>query len=369
MLLESAIRGGYAVAVIDGFCDSEVNQYASYAERVDLCEAGGLDDLALADAIKHTTERYAKTLKTVVVGSGIDACNKSLEAIERSDLQWLGNGLEWYQPTARIDCELLSDRPLRVADSQAPYLYKSASGSGGVHIYRDDEQRESQGDYYRQSYMPLTAISHLFLANEHQIETIGFSTQWHSQHNMAHPFCFGGAINACYLNESCVTQAEVTARTFGLKGVNNIDYLYDGKQLYFLELNPRPSATITLYDMDYSSGLLHAHIEACQGKGLERGAAVSSKVKAFAIFYAAESVCISADFEWPSNAKDVPAENREGYYFEKNAPICTLYAEADNAATALTELQCNISELQKRIGAISHPMQTEHQPGLDYEIP
>ena len=118
--------------------------------------------------------------------------------------------------------------------------------------------------------------------------------------------------------------------------------------------------------MDYPSGLLHAHIEACQAKGLERSATVSSKVKAFAIFYATESVCISADFEWPSNAKDVPAENREGYRFEKNAPICTLYAEADNAATALTELQCNISELQKCIGAISQP---EHQPGLDYEIP
>ena len=368
VLLESAIRGGYAVAAIDGFCDREVRAHATFAARVGLREGGGLDDRELAAAIEHTTERYAKTLKAVVVGSGIEGCGSALDALERSDLQCLGNEPQRYRFAERSGCEFAADALAAVADCRAPYLYKSLTGSGGVHIYREDECSAAKENYYRQSYMPFGSVSHLFLADGRQIETIGFSTQWHSRHDAAHPFCFGGAVNAHYLDETCIAQAEAAARSFGLKGLNNIDYLYDGAQLYFLELNPRPSATMALYDMDYSCGLLHAHIEACSGKGLERGTKIASATRAFAIFYADRPVCLPSDFEWPSVAKDIPAETPAGYRFEKNAPICTLHADADDVGGVLTELQHDIRELQKCIDAISPPPLSDHQSGTHYEI-
>ena len=353
-LLASAIRGGYSAVVIDGFCDREVRQHAVSATRVALRKEGGLDDGALAEAIIRTSKKYAKTLKTLVVGSGIEGCEASFEAIGQSGMQWQGKQVQYHRHTENQSFKSPSDQIMPMPDNMPPYLYKSAIGSGGVHIYRDDSYQDIKQDYYRQSYLPLTSISHLFLADGNQIETVGFSVQWHSKHDASHPFCYGGAIGAYSLDQSCATQAEVVAKKFDLIGLNNIDYLYGGSRLYFLELNPRPSATMTLYDEDYADGLLHAHIQACEGRGLERRSKVAPVCRTFAIIYTDEAIQLPNDFEWPIEAKNVPMENPAGYYFEKNAPICTLHMKAGDTGKALTDLQNRIRDLQRRIAQTSH---------------
>ena len=357
------MRGNYRAAVIDGFCDREVMQHALAAKRVGLCEAGGLNDSELADAIMQMKKRYAKSLRIIIAASGLEGCEAALKAIRQSNLLWLGNRNECKRFAGRESPNLQSEQVMAMPDNQAPYLYKSVIGNGGVHIYRDDgKQRIKAGDY-RQSYLPLTSVSHLFLAGGNQIETVGFSTQWHSKHDSARPFCYGGAINAHALTKSCIAQAEAVAKTFNLSGLNNIDYLHDGKRLYFLELNSRPSATMTLYDDAYAKGLLHAHIKACEGKGLEQRAKTSPASRTFAIFYAKEAIRLPSDFEWPTEAKDVPMAKPSGYCFQKNAPICTLHAQADNVSAVLSELQSKIRDLQRRISQMAKTI----QPSLDTE--
>jgi len=396
VLLESAQRGGYRAAALDGFCDREVMMAAIDARRVRLRGEGGLDDAALAAAIKDLGRVHAKTLKAVVAGSGMEGCAAAFAAIRQSGLPWCGNAPECFQHAARKAVHksprLHAAAVSTIADRGPPYLYKSANGSGGVHIvparYRgtgepsrqngrghQQDCRPSYRPSYRQSYLSAMSISHLFLAAGKQIQTVGFSTQWHVKHNPARPFCFGGAINAHSLSETAITQAEAVAQELNqklnLKGLNNIDYLYDGSKLYFLELNPRPSATMALYDSDYPGGLLHAHIEACQrntlaesireaskrtGKAVSQAASkeagkTPSPIRAFAILYAARATHLPASFEWPNAAKDVPAENRAGYYFEKNAPLCTLPIEADDTRTALSGVQKMTRELQAQIVA------------------
>ena len=353
-LLASAIRGGYSAVVIDGFCDREVRKHAVSSTRVALRKEGGLDDDALAEAIKQTSKRYAKSLKTLVFGSGIEGCETSLEVIRQSGIKQKGNQHEYRQYSKNKTLERSSGQIMSMPDNTPPYLYKSVVGSGGVHIYRDDDYQDIKPDYYRQSYLPLTGISHLFLADGNQIETVGFSVQWHSKHDARHPFCYGGAISACFLDQSCIAQAEAVAKKFDLIGLNNIDYLYDGSRLYFLELNPRPSATMTLYDEDYADGLLHAHIKACEGKGLVRPSKVASVYRTFAIIYTDKAIKLPNDFEWPIEAKNVPMEDPAGYYFEKNAPICTLHVNADNTVDALTCLQNRVRDLQTRIAQTSY---------------
>ncbi len=353
ILIESAIRGGYSAVVIDGFCDREVRQHAVSATRVALRREGGLDDDALAEAIMQTGKQYAETLKTLVVGSGIEGCKTSLEVMRQSGMQRHGNQYEYRRYSENKTLERLPDQMMSMPDNMPPYLYKSVIGSGGVHIYRDDDYRDIKQDYYRQSYLPLTSISHLFLADGNQIETVGFSVQWHSKHDPRHPFCYGGAIGTHSLDQSCTTQAEAIAEKSDLIGLNNIDYLYDGTGLYFLELNPRPGATMTLYDEDYADGLLHAHIKACEGEGLPRHSKVASACRTFAIIYTDEAIRLPNDFEWPIEARDIPVENPAGYYFEKNAPVCTLHVKANDIGSALTRLQNRIRDLQKRIAQIS----------------
>ena len=353
-LLASAIRGGYSAVVIDGFCDREVRQYAASATRVALRKEGGLDDDALAEAIRQTSKRYARSLKTLVFGSGIEGCEASFEAIRQSGMRWQDKQVKHQRHIKSENFKLLSDQIMSMPDNTTPYLYKSVIGSGGVHIYEDNDCKDAKQGYYRQSYLPLMSVSHLFLADGDQIETVGFSVQWHSKHDARHPFCYGGAISAYSLDRSCAIQAEAIAKTFDLIGLNNIDYLYDGNRLYFLELNPRPSATMTLYDEDYADGLLDAHIKACEGRGLVKPSKVASLFRTFAIIYTSAAIQLSNDFEWPIEAKNIPMENPAGYYFAENAPICTLHVNADDTAAALTRLQNRIRDLHRRIAQASY---------------
>ncbi len=340
--------------VIDGFCDREVRQHAVSSTRVALRKEGGLDDDALAEAIVQTSKRYAESLKTLVFGSGIEGCEATFEVIRQSGMRWQGKQIKYQRLSKNKTLERSSGQIMPMPDNTPPYLYKSVIGSGGVHIYKNDDYQDTKQGYYRQSYLPLTGISHLFLADGSQIETVGFSVQWHSKHDARHPFCYGGAIGAYCLDQSCATQAEAVAKKLDLIGLNNIDYLYDGSRLYFLELNPRPSATMTLYDEDYDDGLLHAHIKACEGKGLARPSKVASVYRTFAIVYTDKAIQLPNDFEWPIEAKNVPMENPAGYYFEKNTPICTLHVNADDTVDALTRLQNRIRDLQTRIAQTSY---------------
>ena len=353
-LLASAIRGGYSAVVIDGFCDREVRQHAVSSTRVALRKEGGLDDGSLAEAIVQTSKRYAESLKTLIFGSGVEGCEASFKVIRQSGIQQKGNRYEYLRHNKNKTLERASGQIMPMPNNTLPYLYKSVIGSGGVHIYRDDDYQDTKQGYYRQSYLPLTSVSHLFLADGDQIETVGFSVQWHSKHDAKHLFCYGGAVSEYSLDQSCATQAEVVAKKFDLIGLNNIDYLYDGSRLYFLELNPRPSATMTLYDEDYADGLLDAHIKACEGKGLMRRSKTALVCRTFAIIYTDKAIQLPNDFEWPSEAKNVPMENPAGYYFEESTPICTLHVSGNETAEALTSLQSRIRDLQRRIARASY---------------
>ena len=200
-----------------------------------------------------------------------------------------------------------------------PYLSKAPAGAGGTCIARaaaaleDDSPARDDGRRHRQTYLPGVGVSHLFAASGEQggeaTATIGFSTQWHSRHERHRPFTYGGAINHAPLGAAERARAETWARrlakALGLRGINNADYLYCAGRLYFLELNPRPGATMALYDADYPRGLLAAHMQACRGRLPKPRPAAATRAQA--VVYAHRTLALADDFEWPRTACDVPA--------------------------------------------------------------
>ena len=354
-LLESASRAGYQAIVIDGFNDSEVQQLAVAADKVALDSYGCFDDDSLTQAITAFVQHYAHTLKGIVVASGIDGCQNALRAIRESGVPLWSNALEWLNRTvAPYQDERLAVHlgDYFIPARGGPQLLKSYCASGGGHIrYATADPTQNNRPYYQQAYLPGVAISHLFLADGHDIQTVGFSTQWHSRHCRTRPFCYGGAINRHLLDKKHQQQAETLARRLKLRGLNNIDYLFCAAQLYFLELNARPSATFCLYDADYPKGLLHAHIEACRGKL----SAPQPQPLAIlnAVLYAEQELSLPSDFEWPSAARDIPVAGTDGYYFPSQAPICTLQLQRASSADALSALQESVRKLQGQLFARS----------------
>ena len=357
-LAQSAVKSGLRPAVIDAFCDRDTRACAVAASRVPLA-AEGLQQAPLRKAFRQNLSRFGATLKGWVAGPGVENCGDLLADFARR-LPLFGNDAEVFRhcaaggaPTFAAGCGLPP-----VADCLGyPYLSKSPVSAGGAHIEHADgmvdDARDSTrvaGRRYRQTYLPGVGVSHLFAAHGEAVATIGFSTQWHSRHDRRRPFTYGGAINRAPLSAAERAQAEVWAcrltKALGLRGINNVDYLYCAGGLYFLEINPRPGATTALYEADYPRGLVQVHLQACRGRLPPPRPAAATRAQA--VVYARRALALADDFAWPQAACDVPAN---GGTFEAGAPLCTLAVEGVAVSPVLSRLQQTLREFIHHINS------------------
>lgn len=231
------------------------------------------------------------------------------------------------------------------ADNSSAHIRHNATAT-------DDDSGKQR---YHQTYLPGVGVSHLFVADGQNAVTLGFSTQWHSRHCRRRPFAYGGAVNRCALSGAARARAEEGAQALtaalGLRGINNADYLYCAGRLYFLELNPRPGATLALYDGDYPRGLLDVHLRACRGHLAAPRPAPA--VRACAVMYAAANTVLPEHFDWPREACDVPVA---GGVFRAGEPLCSLMAEGGETAPTLSRLQVSIRGLADRLDRLHGPV-------------
>jgi predicted ATP-grasp superfamily ATP-dependent carboligase len=96
-----------------------------------------------------------------------------------------------------------------------------------------------------------------------------------------------------------------------------------------LEVNPRPTATIELYDADVEGGMVALHLRACRGK-LPTPLKLS-RARAHAIVYAPTALRVPASIAWPAWCTDLP---EAGSAIAAGAPVCSVHAEGNTAAEA-----------------------------------
>ncbi len=361
-LAEAAVACGFRVSTIDGFADTEVSRLARRAVRVPSARDG-----LVAAAVRGACVRLMRKRRFAgtVVGPGLDAHPALIE--------WLFSRTPVYGNAAGVfslcrDRRRFTERLRRLgiphppegADAPTPALFKSAGASGGMHI----RFRSESTGIYRQSYLPGAVVSHLFLARRAAVASIGWSTQWQSRHNDDRPFCYGGAVNRTVLGSVLRARAEDyaerLARDFSLVGVNNADYVVCGNDLYLLELNPRPGATMQLHD-NRQGDLFSAHLGACDASsslsppGSSPGALPGlfqvpgrCPPRAHAVLYAARPLAIPEGFDWPVEACDLPPG---ATCVAPGEPVCTLTATAPTTTNVLDRLQASIRALNARLNA------------------
>ena len=217
--------------------------------------------------------------------------------------------------------------------SRHGWLAKRQGGSGGAHIKSADE--DARGGIYYQRKVSGTPISACFLANGERARILGFSAQWSSP-KPRQPYRYGGAVRPAPLAPNIadkLTEAvqRIVAAT-SLVGLNSADFLVDSECFWLLEINPRPGATIDIFETEEAS-LFARHVAACSGK-LPPASNFAADAKAASIVYAEQDVgCVSIP-SWPAWAADLPAA---GSSIKAGEPICTVYASAF-AAKAAREL-------------------------------
>ena len=356
-LAQSACRGGYLPLVADFFGDQDTLQVAGAHVKLGGRLAHGIDQHHLMRALNELSRDCQPV--GLVCGSGFEDRSGLLGRVaERWPL--FGNAASLVATIK--DPEKLAalckeaaipfpdwsvNRPLAPGD----WLTKRIGGAGGAHIR--PASHPVAGAVYYQRKMPGMPVSALFLAAGGHVELIGFSAQWCSP-TADKPYRYGGAVRpaplAATIAAALAAGVDRLANAASLVGLNSADFLVDGDQYWLLEVNPRPGATLDIFEPPRGS-LFARHMSACVGSlvgapceddgakagaswaGAKAGARTGTRAgaKAAAIVYAEDDISSFPALDWPDWTADRP---RPGSAVPAGEPLCTVYARGPAACAA-----------------------------------
>ncbi|MDX3924549.1 MAG: ATP-grasp domain-containing protein [Shinella sp.] len=335
-LAAAARRAGYRPLVADLFNDSDTVALSERVARFSGSIGDGIDKESATETLLLLTEHEKP--EALVYGSGFERRPEILKAFERH-FPLAGNTAKTVamvkDPVLLAQLcrqsgiphpEVRLDAPTR----SAGWLRKIGGGAGGAHVHHASHPRRQDGCYF-QKFVPGRSISVLFLAQMEQAHIVGFSRQW-SAPSAQSPFRYGGAVRLTRFDRKKRMQVRMwldalTAAT-GLVGLCSADFIDGPDGLHLIEINPRPGATLDIFDSD-DAPLLTQHLNAVRGEAITvptyRGAAAS------AIAYAVRPIRNFPPVEWPELTAD---HQKPGSALQADDPVCTVLARAHSAAAA-----------------------------------
>lgn len=277
MMTESAHAAGFEVTALDLFGDADTRHAAHAWEPIGNPATLTISAEATLAALQRL--RLRPPLVGWVAGTGFEDQPDLLEAGARI-VPLLGNPPDTVRllkdPERFFGMlqELGIPHPetrLTPPDDPHGWLCKAIGGAGAWHIRPAEEARPGMHAYF-QRQMPGIPMSVIFLAHQGgargSVRILGINRQWIGQRSDV-PYVFEGVSGPVTLPPQIMQRladaVQGIARTCGLVGLNSLDFLFDAPDFHVLEVNPRPTAAMALYEDSYAHGLMHAHVQACQG--------------------------------------------------------------------------------------------------------
>jgi len=333
-LAAAAVRAGLRPAAVDLFADEDARRLAAPCVR--LPSAGlRLDADALLDALSAPALRGVP----LVYGSGFED-DPTLLARIAAGRPLLGNPPDAVARTkdpfafAALLHRLGIPHPEVRAEAPPPadgHLLKRIGGSGGGHI-RPAVPGPAPPGWYVQRRIGGHPVSVLFLADGRRACVVGLSRQWASPAPDA-PYRYGGAAGPLRLPERVAgPMSAMVARlteALGLVGLNSADFLVAGDTLHLLEVNPRPGASLDVFDRDPMPPLLALHADACAGRLPDRLPSLWN-CRAALVHYATAPLRIDRT-DWPAWTADRPSAPAR---IAPGEPVCTVLAEGTSVGRA-----------------------------------
>jgi len=335
-LAQSAARGGYRPLVVDFFGDQDTLEIAHDHVRLMGKLTGGIAEDALVTALERLTYDYPAI--GIVCGTGFEDRPQLLSVVAA---RWplFGNSAAVVSKVKRPEslseiCSRLEipfpEFSLTKPNNAFDWIAKRVGGAGGSHI-RPASQPPSHRAYYQQR-VPGTPVSALFLGDGSGATVIGFSNQW-TLGTATKPYRYGGAVRpamlAAEVEESLARTVDRLAGTASLVGLNSVDFHVDGERFWLLDVNPRPGATLGIFEPPGQS-LFGFHMAACAGN-LSATPSYPPGAKAAAITYAEHDIASVPALEWPNWTADRP---QPGISIRAGEPLCTVYACGPAASEA-----------------------------------
>lgn len=226
---------------------------------------------------------------------------------------------------------------------EAGWLRKRRGGAGGTHIALAEHGEAEPGSYWqrRTAGVPVSA---LFLADGRHALILGYSAQWTAPCATA-PFRYGGCAGPLPIGGRLVTEIDAACvaitRAAGLRGLNSLDMLVAGDAVTILEVNPRPGASLDIFD---HLPLWRYHRDAVAGR-LPRSVPMRRTGRAAAILYTPARLRISPS-AWPAWSAD---RSPAGTIIERDDPVCTVFAAGVTVPTARAGAERRASLLLHRL--------------------
>lgn len=352
LLAESGRRSGFHMKAVDAFLDEETLGSCSSALKF---SSGSLERLDALEIVQIAARIDPEEQCGIVYGGGFEYQPDLLETLSvRRKL--LGNApgvLRRLMPSQEffglLDQLEIPYPEVRIETPKDPenWIIKSSCTAGGRGVRSTASGGLGLGEYYQRCIAGLS-YSVLFVSDGRTPAVIGFNTQWSMR--MGHrPFIFAGAANFTRLKSSTLEAVSnwlfpLIAAT-GLVGLNSLDFMVteEGFPL-MLEVNPRPSATMGLYDEDVPGGLLLAHFRAVQGR-LPEGPGIRRAFRAFHVVLSPRAVRLGIS-RWPHWCHDRP---RRGTKVGSGAPFCTIDAEGASPQQTLKTLKARMRSLHRTL--------------------
>jgi len=336
-LAQAARRAGADVVVADLFGDVDTRSLAPWHRLPGSLEAG-IDGGGLLALVRGLGER----VDGIVHGAGFEADPALLGELARV-ARVIGNP---STVVAAVKDPFRFAGLLRGLDLPHPevaasprrgnrWLRKLRGGSGGTHIERVTAAMvAADGDHYFQAVAPGEPVSALFAANGRAARVIGLSRQWAAA-TSTRPFRYGGCAGPVPLAPKLATDIErachaITGAT-GLVGLNSLDMLVTGDAFTILEVNPRPGATLDLFDSPSRPSLWDCHVNGVRGELPAPAAASAAGARAAMVLYADQARHVPATLIWGSGIADIPVPES---HIPAGAPVCTVITAGPDAGAA-----------------------------------
>lgn len=355
-LAASARRAGYRPLVVDCFGDSDTLALAEDARTLPARVQVGFTYRPLCAALESLAAAAPSPPVGLVLGAGFE-CNPRLVARLGQRFALIGNDADTIRrakdpatffPLLR---ELGIPHPetrLDPPDDPAGWLMKRVGGSGGLHIHLCPARPRPDKRRYFQRRIEGEPISLLGLVSD-KSAAFAASRQWTSP-LPRRPFRYGGAAGSLPLDADLearlIEMSLAAAEALGLKGLVSFDYLVDGGAPFLLEANPRPGATLDVFD-DKAGTLFKAHVEAARGG--DPAALVQNEwhppvARAAAFLYADRGPLTAGAVAWPDWAADRP---QPASAIGAGQPLATVIAEGDDVAAVEALCRARLGKLER----------------------
>ncbi len=362
--VHSARRAGYTPLAVDRFTDVDLRSVAGEwrqsldypADVESLCESLPPAPWMYTGALENRPDVIECLSRSRPLwGNGADVLRVVRDPFRVAELLDAGN-----LPVPRCrrgDVRLISHET-------AHWLTKPIAGGCGAAIEpaRAEDER-SPGDWFHQEFIAGMPISALFLSDGIRAELCGMSRQLIGMSSQpVTPFAFCGAITGETFSTGVVDVvrrvADALVRGSGLRGLFGCDFVLRDGVPWLVEVNPRYTATVELYERLSSDALLRRHAEAFvrpAGATRERELRAATRVHrqrvALKLILFAHESFNAPDLSHRLDMFRVDGFPRfadlppPGVTISRGDPICTLLLDGDDFARLACDARAALEEL------------------------